>query len=72
MTNLLLTYVIAAASLLAVLAICHTEDGAGPRYMQARRYHRAGLARHTVRAVEPAPMPAPATAPDIAPFVRTT
>jgi len=65
----------AAVVLLAVWIICRTAPGAGPRYVQARRYHHAGLARHArTRASEAVttPMPALATVPDIAPFVRTT
>lgn len=68
------TIVFAAVMFLAVLAICHTEPGAGPRYVQARRYHRAGLARHTRRSGPEdvtTPMSALTTAPDIREFVRT-
>lgn len=73
MSDLLIT-ALAAVVLLAVLAICVTEPGAGPRYAHRRRYHRAGLARHTVRVIETAPMPALETVPDaqVPPFAART
>jgi hypothetical protein len=60
------------AGLCALLAalLRDSTEGALPRYLRARRYHRAGLARHTVRAIEAASVSALETVPDpaVSPF----
>lgn len=63
-----------AAALFALLGIgialvMTVPPGAAPRYMQARRYHRSGSARHARTGVE-IPMSALETMPDPIPFVR--
>jgi hypothetical protein len=65
------TIILAAVALLLAAAVTYTEPGAIPRYFHARRYHRAGLARHAMR---PASLSALETVPDpvVSPFAART
>jgi hypothetical protein len=54
----------AAAIALLVAALRDSTEGALPRYVRARCYHRSGSARHAARAIDPAPMSALETVPD--------
>jgi hypothetical protein len=60
-----------AATIALLVAVLRdsTEPGAIPRYFHARRYHRAGLARHAVRPAETS-LSALETVPDpvVSPF----
>lgn len=67
MTDTLATIALAAATLLAVLAICLTEPGGITRYRASCRYHRDGKARHARRDEADAL----ATIPDAREFART-
>jgi hypothetical protein len=66
-------FILAAVALLLAAAVAYTEPGAIPRYLHARRYHRAGLARHAMRpartslsALETVPDPVSPFAPKVA------
>lgn len=47
MTDLLILAAFIAVMALLVAVVVTTPSGAWPRYVRGRRYHRAGLARHT-------------------------
>lgn len=71
--NLLLALLLASVAL-ATFGVCRdTTEGALPRYLAGRRYHRTGRARH---AAGPAPAPTSAleTVPDaqVSPFAPRT
>jgi hypothetical protein len=73
MSDLLITAAILAVMALGMAVITTVPPGAGARFMQGRRYHRAGLARHAVRAIDAAPLPALETVPDpVSPFAART
>jgi hypothetical protein len=72
MSDLLITAALLAPLALVIAVLMTVPPGAAPRYMQARRYHRAG-GRHAMRAIEPAPMSALETMPDpVSPFAART
>jgi hypothetical protein len=69
--NLLLA-ALAAAVLLAVAGVCRdTTEGALPRYLRGRRYHRAGMARHAGLSAAPSALETVPDAP-VSPFAART
>jgi hypothetical protein len=73
-SDLLATYGISAFVALVVAVLMTVPPGAAPRYMQARRYHRSGSARHARTGAETTPLSALETMPDpvVSPFAART
>jgi hypothetical protein len=63
---------LAAAVLLAVAGVCRdTTEGALPRYLRGRRYHRSGRARHADYPTAPSALETVPDAP-VSPFAPRT